>query len=41
MVICCPDGFWRQGNVDIVAQRYYIKQVCEIEALIKTIKYMI
>lgn len=41
MIICCPDGFWRQGNVDIVAQRYYIKQVDNIENLIKSIKYMI
>jgi hypothetical protein len=41
MIICCPDGFWRQGNVDIVAQRYYIKQVDNIEDLIKSIKYMI
>ena len=20
-LICCPDGFWRKGNVDIIAQR--------------------
>jgi hypothetical protein len=41
MVICCPDGFWRGGNVDIVAERYYIKQVNNIDDLIKSIKYMI
>jgi hypothetical protein len=41
MVICYPDGFWRQGNVDVVAQRYYIKQVDNIDDLIKSIKYMI
>jgi hypothetical protein len=41
MIICCPDGFWRQGNVDIVAQRYYIKQVNNLDDLIKSIKYMI
>ena len=41
MVICCPDGFWRRGNVDIIAQRYYIKQVDNIDDLIKSIKYMI
>ena len=41
MIICCPDGFWRRGNVDIIAQRYYIKQVDNIDDLIKSIKYMI
>ncbi len=24
MIISCPEGFWRKGNVDIVAQRYRI-----------------
>lgn len=23
-VICCPDGFWRKGNVEIVAMRHNI-----------------
>jgi hypothetical protein len=24
LMIVCPDGFWRKGNVDIVAERYHI-----------------
>lgn len=24
LVICCPDGFWRKGNVEIVAERHNI-----------------
>lgn len=24
MVVCCPDGFWRKGNVDILCERYNI-----------------
>ena len=24
MIVCCPDGFWRKGNVDIVCSRYNI-----------------
>lgn len=24
MVICCPSGFWRRGNVEIVAERFGI-----------------
>jgi len=22
IVVCCPDGYWRKGNVDIVCERY-------------------
>lgn len=22
MIICCPDGFWRKGNVEILVDRY-------------------
>jgi hypothetical protein len=24
IIVCCPQGFWRKGNVDIVCQRYSI-----------------
>lgn len=24
MIVCCPEGFWRKGNVDIVCDRYGI-----------------
>ncbi len=34
MIVCCPDGFWRKGNVDIVCNRYGIEQVEAIEDLI-------
>lgn len=27
IVVCCPQGFWRKGNVDIVCQRYGIRRV--------------
>ncbi|MBN1891065.1 MAG: nucleoside 2-deoxyribosyltransferase domain-containing protein [Thermoflexales bacterium] len=37
LVVCCPDGFWRKGNVDIVCQRYSIKQVNSLDKLINTI----
>ena len=26
-VVCCPEGFWRRGNIDIVCARYGIPQV--------------
>lgn len=24
MIVCCPEGFWRKGNVDIVCEKYNI-----------------
>lgn len=27
LVVCCPDGFYRQGNVDIVSKMFNIKVV--------------
>jgi hypothetical protein len=38
MVVCCPDGFWRKGNVDIVCDRYAIKNVKTIESLIYIVR---
>ena len=34
MIVCCPDGFWRKGNVDIVCERYGVPQVEDIDALV-------
>jgi len=33
MVVCCPEGFWRKGNVDIVCERYVIQQAKGLEEL--------
>lgn len=27
IIVCCPDGFWKKGNVDIVCKRYGIPQI--------------
>lgn len=27
LVVCCPEGFWRKGNVDILCRRFNIIQV--------------
>src|SRR3546814_14893140 len=27
LILLCPEGFWRKGNVDITAERYGIEQV--------------
>ena len=33
VVVCCPEGFWRKGNVDIVCSRYGIHTVDSLEAV--------
>ena len=38
LVVCCPDGFWRKGNVDIVCRRFGIRQFLELEDVIDFIK---
>jgi hypothetical protein len=35
MVVVCPDGFWRKGNVDIVCSRYHVEQVISIERCVQ------
>ena len=27
LIVCCPDGFWRKGNVEIVCARFDIQAV--------------
>jgi hypothetical protein len=36
-LVCCPEGYWRKGNVDIVCERYGLKQVPDLEAIIQEI----
>ncbi|WP_343632136.1 nucleoside 2-deoxyribosyltransferase domain-containing protein [Fluviicola sp.] len=42
LVVCCPDGFWRKGNIDIVCEKYAIPMVESVNDLVvyaaKTIK---
>lgn len=38
MAVCCPTGFWRKGNVDIVCARYGIEQVERLEDLMDWVK---
>lgn len=41
MVVCCPKGFWRKGNVDIVCNRYNIILVETIEELVLRLEALI
>lgn len=38
IIVCCPDGYFRKGNVIIVCKRHGYKVLNEIEELIKEIK---
>ena len=38
MIVCCPEGFWRKGNVDVVGQVYGYPVVTTLEEIIDAIK---
>jgi hypothetical protein len=38
LVVCCPEGFHRKGNVDIVCERYGVKQVASLDELTGAIR---
>lgn len=37
LLVCCPEGFWRKGNVDIVCKKYGIIQEDSIDNIITLI----
>ena len=37
MIVCCPDGFWRKGNVDIVCKKYGIEQIETLNDLLERV----
>jgi len=36
-VICCPEGFWRKGNIDIICQRASIEVLTDFEQSLKVL----
>ncbi|MEE4453709.1 nucleoside 2-deoxyribosyltransferase domain-containing protein [Novosphingobium resinovorum] len=38
VVVLCPDGFWRKGNVDITAERYGITRVANFDELVAEVR---
>ena len=34
MIVCCPKGYFRKGNVDVMCRKYNIKQADTIEEMI-------
>ena len=37
LLVVCPEGFWRKGNVDIVCERYGIRQSATLEDALKNL----
>jgi hypothetical protein len=37
-VVCCPPGFWRKTNVDVICDRFDIQQVHSLKDLVDEIK---
>lgn len=38
LMVVCPEGYWRKGNVDILCDRYEIKMFDSIDSVIEEIK---
>lgn len=38
MVVVCPKGFWKRGNMQIVCQRFGIELLEKEEDLVKAVK---
>ena len=38
IIVCCPDGFWRKGNVEIMCDRHNIKLVNTFDELVQVLK---
>lgn len=38
LIVHCPQGYWRKGNIDVLCKRYHIKQVQSLDEMIDIIK---
>jgi hypothetical protein len=38
VVVCCPDGYWRQGNVEIVCRKYNVPFYKDLDEAVKEIR---
>ena len=38
LVVCCPEGYFRKGNVDVVCARYGVPQVTTLAGLVVAIR---
>ncbi len=38
LVVCCPAGYWRRGNVEVVCHRYHVPIVADLAELVKAVR---
>lgn len=38
LLVCCPPGFWRRGNVQVVCDRYGVPMVEDLPALVRAVR---
>ncbi|MCW5913482.1 MAG: nucleoside 2-deoxyribosyltransferase domain-containing protein [Chitinophagaceae bacterium] len=38
LMVVCPEGFWRKGNVDIVCEKYGIETYSDLHKLLEALK---
>jgi hypothetical protein len=38
LVVCCPEGYWRRGNVEIVCGRYDVPLLATMSELVEEIR---
>ncbi|WP_029275812.1 nucleoside 2-deoxyribosyltransferase domain-containing protein [Pedobacter borealis] len=41
LLVVCPDGFWRKGNVDIVSEKYKVETYKTIAEMLKSLQQKI
>lgn len=41
IIICCPDGFWRKGNIQIVSNRYNIPLYDDMDDALYALEHLI
>lgn len=37
IIVCCPDGFWKKGNVDVLCNYYDLPLVTSFEELVEAL----
>jgi hypothetical protein len=38
LVVCCPDGYWRKGNVEVVCRRYGVPLLATLADLLAEVR---
>jgi hypothetical protein len=38
VIACCPPGYWRRGNVEVVCARYGVPLLSELPALVEAVR---